>query len=106
MIRTRASQPLDAYSQRTRTVAALERYGDHGMERAPGQDVRYVVVDDAKDSRERVRLPFEADGYDTEFYEELLHRAAESIVSPLGWDRYEIQRYLRGTTNSRPSVFQ
>jgi len=100
-IQTRVSKPLDAYQQQNRTVAALQRYDDHGMKRSPGQDIHYVVVDDEKRSRERVRLPFEADDYDPAFYVELLFRAAESVLSPLEWDRERIKRYLRDTQNAR-----
>jgi len=100
-IQTRVSKPLEAYQQRNRTVAALQRYQDHGMERSPGQDIHYVVVDDDKRSRERVRLSFEADDYDRAFYAELLFRAAESVLSSLEWDRDRIKRYLRDTQNAR-----
>ncbi len=101
VIRTRASKPGEAYDQRTRTVAALERYDAHGIGRSPGQDVRYVVVDDDKKSMGRVRLHFEAEGYDPEFYSMLLVRAAESVLSPLGWDEPRIERYLRDTEDTR-----
>lgn len=37
------------------------------MEKDPGQDVRYVLVDDGTRLPERVRLPFEEiEGYDGE----------------------------------------
>ncbi|WP_226022174.1 type B DNA-directed DNA polymerase [Halomicrobium salinisoli] len=106
VIRTRASRSLDEYDQRTRTVAALERYRDRGVERHPGQDVRYVVVDDDRRDRDRVRLPWEdPDRYDADFYETLLVRAAESVVSPLGWDRSRIRRYLADGRDLRLSAF-
>ncbi len=96
VVTTRTSKPPDAYDSRTRTVAALRRAREHGLDVRPGQDVRYVVVDDdARRNRERVRLHFEdVDGYDAEFYETRLVRAAESVVSPLGWDRDRIRAYL------------
>ncbi len=52
----RVSKKKEDYTQATRNVAALERAADLGLGRAPGQSVSYVVVDDAKQSRERVRL--------------------------------------------------
>jgi DNA polymerase I len=106
VIRKRVSKPLADYEGRTRTVAALERYADHGIERAPGQSIRYVVVDDATRSRARVRLPFEAEAYDESFYADLLLRAAESVLSPLGWDRSRIERHLRDTRDARLSSFE
>ena len=111
LITNRASKRPDAYRHRTRTVAALERAESAGLNPRPGQSVEYVVVDDDARSRERVRLDFELDGaravgYDADFYEERLLRAAESIVSPLGWDRARIRRYLRDVEELRLSAFE
>ncbi len=96
-IRKRVSKALEAYSQSTQTVAALERYQVYDVEKAPGEDVQYVVVDDgARQGAQRVRLPFEEpEDYDAEFYATLTIRACEAVVSPLGWDRNDIRRYLR-----------
>lgn len=58
------------------------------LEKRPGQDVEYVVVDDEKLSRDRVVLLSETpDEFDTSFYRDELIRLAESILSPLGWKR-------------------
>ncbi|WP_415381670.1 DNA polymerase domain-containing protein [Halosimplex sp. TS25] len=107
VIRQRVSKSVEAYSQRTRTVAALERAADHGLERPPGTSVEYVVVDDEARGADRVRLPFEdASGYDVDFYRERLVRAAESVLSPLGWDRGRIRRYLRDGRDLTLSAFE
>ncbi|ELZ12173.1 DNA polymerase I [Halovivax asiaticus JCM 14624] len=100
----RVSKSLEAYTQATHTVAALERHETVGVPRQPGQSVEYVVVDDgARRTSERVRLGLELGGeletgsgpdYDVEYYTTLLIRAAESVVSPLGWDRGRIRGYL------------
>ncbi|AGB15318.1 DNA polymerase elongation subunit (family B) [Halovivax ruber XH-70] len=100
----RVSKSLEAYTQATHTVAALERHEAVGVPRQPGQSVEYVVVDDgASRTSERVRLRLELDGeletgsgpdYDVEYYTTLLIRAAESVVSPLGWDRDRIRASL------------
>jgi DNA polymerase I len=106
VIRTRATRALADYDQRTRTVAALERYRAAGIERRPGQDVRYVVVDDDRRDRDRVCLPWETGpGYDAAFYETLLVRAAESVLAPIGWDRSRIRRYLADGRDLRLSAF-
>ncbi len=98
VMRKRVSQRLDAYNQRTQTVAALERAERQGLPRHPGQDVEYVVVDDSRCSPARVRLAHETlNEYDGEFYAELALRAGESILAPLGWDRDRIRQHLRGT---------
>ncbi len=103
---TRVSKPLAAYRQQTHTVAALQRYDRHGIDRNPGQSVRYVVVDDDARGPERVRLPFEEPTrYDPDYYAAALVRACESVVSPLGWDRVRIRDYLRDGTTARLSSF-
>jgi DNA polymerase I len=103
--RARMSQHLEDYAHETRTVAALRRARDAGMDRSPGQSVRYVVVDDEATGRPRVRLPFEATEYDTDFYTDLLLRATESVTAPLGWERDRIERYLRDDRNARLTAF-
>lgn len=84
-IDNRASKQVEEYTRATRTVAALQRAQDEGLDLQPGQDVSYVVVDDSKRSRDRVQLAHEApQQYDADFYANLLLRAAESVSSPLG----------------------
>jgi len=101
VFRKRVSKRLEEYTQGTHTVSALMRYRDHGIEKQPGQDVRYVVVDDDARQPERVRLHFESvDTYDATVYERDLIRAAESIVSPNGWERSDIRRYVEGTRDA------
>ncbi|TYT61406.1 DNA polymerase domain-containing protein [Natrialba swarupiae] len=92
VVTNRVSKPLEAYDRRTRSAAALERYESKGLERSPGQSVRYVVVDDDTTGAERVRLPFEEPtAYDREWYATAVVRACESVVSPFGWDRRRIR---------------
>ncbi|RQG98017.1 DNA polymerase domain-containing protein [Natrarchaeobius chitinivorans] len=105
-ITKRVSKPIEAYRQRTHTVAALERYRSNGIDRSPGQSVRYVVSDDDAAGAERVRLSLEEPTtYDDDWYATALIRACESVVSPLGWDRGRIRSYLRDGTTVRLSSF-
>ncbi|WP_227379741.1 type B DNA-directed DNA polymerase [Haladaptatus halobius] len=95
VITNRVSKQRKDYTQSTRSVAALERAADLGLTRAPGLSVSYVVVDDTKRSRDRVRLASEElTEYDTEFYRELLVRTAASVLSPLGWRESDIEDEL------------
>ncbi|ODR83381.1 DNA polymerase I [Haladaptatus sp. W1] len=95
VITNRVSKPRDAYSQSTRSVAALDRIADLGLTRAPGESVSYVVVDDERRSRDRVTLAIEEPTtYDTDFYRERLIRATESVLSPLGWREARIEQCL------------
>lgn len=91
----RVSKPLEAYTQTTRTVAALERADTLGVATYPGQSIEYVVVDDTKSSQDRVALAHEdPESYDPSYYETQLVRAVESLLSPLGWNRTQIRRVL------------
>ncbi|MFP4628147.1 MAG: type B DNA-directed DNA polymerase [Halobacteriales archaeon] len=98
LVLSRLSRPLSAYQHRTLPASAMARSKALGVERHPGQDVRYLVVDADPEATDRVRLHFEAldAGYDASFYRDRLVRACESVVSPLGWDRDRIETYLRG----------
>ena len=96
--RNRVSKPLESYTQNTQNVAALKRARDQDLAVHPGQEIRYVVINDEKISRERVALAHEEfDTYDSSYYETQLVRAVESILSPLGWDRTDIRRELAET---------
>jgi DNA polymerase I len=116
LVRRRVSQPLSAYRSETLTVAALRRARADGLDVAPGEDVRFVVVDDdARRTRERVRLAHEldADGGlpgtvtpDADYYAERLCRAAESVTAPLGWDRSRLDRFLWDTREVGLSAFE
>ncbi|WP_435181434.1 type B DNA-directed DNA polymerase [Halorussus sp. AFM4] len=99
-IEQRTSKTPEEYAHATRTVAALERAEDMGRGLHPGQNVEYVVVDDTKRSRDQVRLVEEAHRYDVEFYCDQLIRAAESVLSPLGWRENDIRRYLADRTDT------
>lgn len=99
LIRNQVSKRPEEYVHRTRNAVALERGQMHDMDIRPGQDVKYVVVDDEKDGVGRVRMQYEDfDRYDAEFYTDLLVRAAESIVAPFGWKQEDITAYLSDTT--------
>jgi DNA polymerase I len=106
VVEQRISKDRAAYDQYTHSVAALDRLADAGIDRRPGQRVRYVVTDDARDSRERVRLARETPtDYDAEFYADRLVRAAESVLAPLGWRRADIEASLADRTDASLSDF-
>lgn len=105
VIEQRTSKKADEYVHSTRTVAVLGRAGDQGRELSPGEKIGYVVVDDSKRSRERIQLATEASEYDVEFYAEQLLRAAESILSPLGWRQNDIVEYLPERTDATLATY-
>ena len=76
---------MEAYTQYTQNVAALERASDRDITIHPGQDVEYVVVDDQKSSRERMALAHESiDTYDSSYSETAVIRVGGSVLSPIG----------------------
>ena len=104
--RNRVSKPLEGYTQNTQNVAALKRARDQDLAVHPGQDIKYVVVYDEKNSRERVALAHEdIETYDLSYYETQLIRAVGSVLSPLGWDRSDIRQELAETYHPGLTAF-
>jgi DNA polymerase I len=106
----RVSKPAGEYDRATRNAAALKRAERDGLPVHPGQRVRYVVVDDDAGTADRVRLAHELEAgtatrYDADCYADRLVRAAESVLSPLGWDESRIRRRLSGTRDARLGSF-
>ena len=102
VVDNRVSKDVDDYSMETLTVAALKRARIDGAGLAPGQTVRYVVVDADARGASRVRLEYEdLDRYDVEWYEDAVVRAVESILAPVGWREGEIRQYCSEATDTR-----
>ncbi|NIS32407.1 MAG: DNA polymerase I, partial [Actinobacteria bacterium] len=102
VVAKRATKPAGAYDRDTHVAGAMRRAAELGVAYHAGQTVRYVVTDDdARRPEHGVRLAFEGpEGYDPAFYDRELVRAAESVVSPLGWTRGDVRDHLRGTTDA------
>jgi DNA polymerase I len=96
-VERRVTKTLEGYSSETRSTAAIRRARRNGFDVSPGQSVSYVVRDDSAAPLDRVRLGFEAGEYDTGFYTDLLVRATESVLSPIGYDRSDIRSELSGS---------
>ncbi|EMA64494.1 DNA polymerase I [Halorubrum distributum JCM 13561] len=100
VVDNRVSKDVTDYSRETLTVAALKRAEMEGAGLAPGQTVRYVVVEADARGPARVRLAFEETArYDVAWYEDAAVRAVESVLAPVGWREGEIRDYLAGTTD-------
>jgi DNA polymerase I len=99
---TRPSKPAGTYDRETHVAGALRRAERLGVTYHPGQTVRYVVVDDdPRRPADGVRLDFEdLSAYDPAYYDRELVRAAESIVSPLGWTAADVREHLRETADA------
>jgi len=107
-ITTRVSKAPEAYTHHTRSVAALERAADRGLDISPGQSVAFVVADNDADSVERVRLASEVapdTAYDAVCYRERAVRAAESLLAPFEWTTNDISTYLSETRTTSVAAF-
>lgn len=96
----KVSKKLEEYSAENRSVAALKRCRKNGIEMHPGQSVNFVVRDDDASQMDRVRLDFEAEEYDSKSYRKELIRAAESVLSPLGYGREGIEKEIYGSDDN------
>ncbi|MDB2242664.1 type B DNA-directed DNA polymerase [Halorubrum ezzemoulense] len=106
VVDNRVSKDIDDYSMETLTVAALKRARIEGAGLAPGQTVRYVVVDADACGASRVRLEYEdLDRYDAGWYEDAVVRAVESILAPVGWREGAIRQYLSGMNDETLEKF-
>lgn len=79
------SRHLEEYSVTNVSVAALKKLKKEGVERHPGQTVRYIIRDwKARNAATRVSIPelMEDTEYDKGKYAELLLRAGHHILSP------------------------
>jgi len=91
LIAHRVARRAEEFVAFTDTTAALRQLQDVGVERGPGETVRYLVADRRSRSwRDRVRVAERLTGderYDSDAYLELLARSAETLFVPLGIDR-------------------
>ena len=94
LIAHRIGRPPETFVTFTDSVAAIRQLADAGVPREAGELVRYVILDRRSRSfRHRVRpaeLLADDASYDVDAYLELLARAAETLLAPLGVDRADL----------------
>jgi DNA polymerase I len=95
VIRKNVSRRPEEYEQYTRSVAAMERYRESGIEIQPGEKVGFYVHDDSMRNPDRVRLEFEDGNSDTSFYRDQLISAAVTVLSTKGWSREDVVSAVR-----------
>ena len=87
----RIAQPADGYVAYTDSVAALRQLAAAGIERVPGETVRFLWRDrTARGWRDRVAVAETLAGdepYDAEAYVDGLAHAAETLLAPFGVTR-------------------
>jgi DNA polymerase-2 len=98
VITQRISQLPDDYQQRCSQAIAAELTIRYGQELQPGQSVSYVHTNtSARHPLRRVALPDtpEAAHYDKHKYTELVLRATDTLLAPLGWNQHQLEQHFR-----------
>lgn len=87
-ITQRLSRDPREYKTSTLNAIVANQLLDSGVELTPGESIRYVIVENkakARDDRARALEHLDGSlGYDAERYGELLLRAVESLLAPVG----------------------
>ena len=99
VIRRRTTQTVERYRVFSETVSALRQAEALGRSLEPGESVRFVITDRSSRSwADRVRLAETLrrdERYDALAYLELLARAAETLLAPLGVTRRDLLAHWR-----------
>lgn len=86
------------YQQQCSQAIAAQLAMLHGHDIQPGQTIRYVHIDSqSSNPLRRVALPntSAAAHYDKDKYRELLLRAADTLLTPLGWNYEKLDHYFK-----------
>ena len=105
LVTRRVSKSLEDYRQMNDAVAALHQLGSAGIEVNPGEQVRFVITHaKSKDLDLRVRAEplLSDDDYDPEAYVDLVLRAAETMLMPMGWDREKLLGMIERNGGQNP----
>ncbi len=106
LIKKSVSKNPEQYKQHNLNWSALTRAKNQSYNIHPGEDVKYVVIDNDEKDEKRVNLYYEEiNEYDEEFYKKMLIRAAESILSPLKWNKTKIKKYLTKNHETKLNTF-
>lgn len=85
----RVSRGLYEHEQFNDQVAALTQLVDEGVSIHPGEMIRYILCDNSRNHKKRVKIAELIDGneeYDVNRYVEVLARGVESMLQPFGYD--------------------
>lgn len=99
VIRRHISQEANDYTNNSINALVAKMVDELGVHLAPGELLEYIIIDQSGKKRPEKAKPlalyaFE-DGYDIEKYTELLLKAAETILLPLGEDLEHLQEHFQ-----------
>jgi DNA polymerase-2 len=91
----RLSRKPEEYTVRTVAARVAQELSEHGVELYPGERMNFLLVPGPEKAR-AWELVEEDHPYDVPAYTELLLRAVESLVAPLGVGRIMLETWLLG----------
>jgi DNA polymerase-2 len=99
VITKRLSRDPMAYSKDTLLAIAAKELLGSGVELSPGESIQYIVTEEHADAKcDRVR-PFVhyrgREPYDVEKYTEMLLKATETVLTPLGVKYQQIEKWVK-----------
>ena len=93
--------PMEYSKDSLLAIAAKELVGS-GIELSPGESIQYIIMEehaDAKSDRVRPFIHYRGqEPYDAEKYIELLLRAVETVLTPLGVEYSKIEEWVKEGT--------
>jgi DNA polymerase-2 len=95
VVTQRLSRRPEEYTVRTVAARVARQLARLGVELSPGERLRFILTPGPERARPWERIEQE-EPYDTNAYLELLLRAVESLLAPLGVDRPAIETWLLG----------
>lgn len=95
-ITQRTSKTPGQYKQHNNNWAALKRLQHKGVTVNPGEKITYLVVDNEKKNKEKVRLKFEDNkNYDEKFYKKKMLKAGCTVLRPLDFTEEQVKQKLK-----------
>ena len=105
VIRKRLSKDPLAYKQDTQLAIAAKELVGRGVTLSPGESIQYIITEQhAAVPCDRVRALAHYRGrepYDADKYIELLVRAVETVLTPLGIDERQIETHVKAIDRDR-----
>ena len=99
VITKRLSKAVEAYTKDTQLAIAARSLTEQGVELSPGESLQYIITEQrARAPRDRVQPLTQYRGresYDSDKYIELLLRAVETVLTPLGVSYAQIEESVK-----------
>jgi DNA polymerase-2 len=106
VITKRLSRDPMTYSKDTLLAIAAKELLNAGVELSPGESIQYIITEEHAQSKSDRAQPLVhyrgREPYDAEKYVELLLRAVETVLAPLGVRYSQIEQWVKSGVGSTP----